>query len=443
MPTGAELKARASVAATGMKRNLFNREKPDKPVKPRQSSPSRLASGMSDLAARVGSLFRGGGGLDDEEANPMDKMAAMRLVDAGLWEAREVDALYKAFNRIRAKDGHRRKATNRYRLPTIADFYRYFRLETSVFCTQVLLLPKAVPLGGMPVEEIEKLELSFCEFALSTWVLCSFELGTLAFSMMDGDQKGYLTRGEVREAVARIYSVHNAGGRGLFDGTKPVDKKLDKVMEGLDCNASGFVSRDEFLSFSHRHHHLLLPAFGVQRSVRERVFGPTVRWAANERRRQRLVQQRTVQQVVADIAKLVPELGGGAAPRPGEGDYYRHEPDGDKVMDHAAMAYRNGDMDQARRIYDYHARGDQESVFQGDVVRKNVAVAGLAMDGTDAAAAANLRRKPNPKDKAANGKQSDKPFGGRRYNDDYAKEQKAKRNAGKRARAVGQDPGST
>ncbi|KAH8048660.1 hypothetical protein JL720_15774 [Aureococcus anophagefferens] len=175
MPTGAELKARASVAATGMKRNLFNREKPDKPVKPRQSSPSRLASGMSDLAARVGSLFRGGGGLDDEEANPMDKMAAMRLVDAGLWEAREVDALYKAFNRIRAKDGHRRKATN---------------------------------------------------------------------------------------------SAHNAGGRGLFDGTKPVDKKLDKVMEGLDCNASGFVSRDEFLSFSHRHHHLLLPAFGVQRSAR-------------------------------------------------------------------------------------------------------------------------------------------------------------------------------
>jgi hypothetical protein len=100
-------------------------------------------------------------------------------------------------------------------------------------------------------------------------------------------------------------------------------------------------------------------------------------------------------------------------------------------------------MDQARRIYDYHARGDQESVFQGDVVRKNVAVAGLTMDGTDAAAAANLRRKPNPKDKAANGKQSDKPFGGRRYNDDYAKEQKAKRNAGKGARAVGQDPGST
>ena len=117
-----------------------------------------------------------------------------------------------------------------------------------------------------------------------------------------------------------------------------------------------------------------------------------MRWAANERKRQRLVQQRTVQQVVADIAKLVPELGGGAAPRPGEGEYYLHEPDGDKV---------------------------------------------------DAAAAANLRRKPNPKDKAANGKQSDKPFGGRRYNDDYAKEQKAKRNAGKGARAVGQDPGST
>ena len=435
-----------SVAATGM--GLFlrgkNRNGGGEEAERRHSSPSKMSLGMNDFAERMGNMLKGPGRLDDKDANPMDKMAAMRLVDAGLWEAKEVESLYAAFNKIRAKDGHRKKAANRYRLPTIADFYRYFRLETSVFCTQVLLLPKQVPLEGMPVEEVEKLELSFCEFCLSTWVLCAFELGTLAFSMMDSDQKGYLTRDEVREAVARIYSIHNTSGR-IFDGTKSVDKKLERVLEGLDCNSSGFVSRDEFLSFSHRYHHLLLPAFGVQRSVRERIFGPTMRWAANERRRQRLVQQRTVQQVVADIAKLIPELGDASAPRQGDGDYYKHETDGDKVLDHAAAAYRNGDFDQARKIYDYHARGDQAQVYTGEVVRKNNAVAGLAMDSTDAAAAAGLRRKSTLKHgpTTQNGKQSDRPFGGRRYDDAYAKQQKAQRQAGKGARSVAQDPSAS
>ena len=59
------------------------------------------------------------------------------------------------------------------------------------------------------------------------WLLCAFDLGTLAFYMMDRDHKGYLNRGEVRLAVAQIYSVHNTGPR-LIDGTKPLDSKLTR-----------------------------------------------------------------------------------------------------------------------------------------------------------------------------------------------------------------------
>ena len=91
------------------------------------------------------------GTLRDDDTNPMDRMAAMRLVDAGLWnavwkiqapeakvtgrcprrwDAKETEKLYAAYNKIRAKDGHRHKAKNaKTRYPTVADFYRFFRLE--------------------------------------------------------------------------------------------------------------------------------------------------------------------------------------------------------------------------------------------------------------------------------------------------------------------------
>lgn len=444
----AEFRARLSVNSTAVGRFLRGAKDPNAAYRAPAPAPGAVALGAAAAKAQraaesVERKLRGPNPLQADDANPMDRMAAQRLVDAGLWEAREVEALYRAWNKIRAKDGHRRKARDaRTRLPTIADFYRYFRLEPSVFCTQVLLLPKRVPLEGVPVEEVEAFTLGFAEFALSTWLLCAFELSTLAFSLMDDGQKGYLTRDEVRAAVARVYSIHNTGGRGvdLFDGIKTVDKKLEKVMEGLDCNASGFVSRDEFVSFAHRYHHLLLPAFGVQRSVRERVFGTTFRWAAVERKRQRTAGAKSVQRVVDDVLPLLPELGAAAGAPRGAGEYYKHEPDADKVLDHAAMAYKNGDFSKAREIYDYHARGDSESVVRGEVVRKNAALNDLAMDSTDAAAAANLRRKPPKHASAAPvGRQNDKPFGGRRYSDAAATEAKNKRNAGSKVRAVAPD----
>ena len=69
----------------------------------------------------------------------------------------------------------------------MADFYRFFRLETSIFCTQILLMPKKIPIEGLSAKEVEKVCFSFAEFALAVWLLCAFDLGTLAFYMMDRD----------------------------------------------------------------------------------------------------------------------------------------------------------------------------------------------------------------------------------------------------------------
>lgn len=232
----AEFKARMSVNATAASRYMKGDGRPDsgEENKPPPREKVRKGPTLGERAAMskgvlatamhaVGKLMTGGG-IDDEDANPMDRMAAMRLVDAGLWEAKEVDALFRAFNKIRAKEGHRKKAKDPTRLPTIADFYRYFRLESSVFCTQVLLLPKRVPLEGIPVEEVEKMELTFAEFALSTWLLCAFELAT-------GQDRGARTR----LPTSRDREIANRRTTRMADGARPREQR--GPFEGLSTGS--------------------------------------------------------------------------------------------------------------------------------------------------------------------------------------------------------------
>ena len=386
-------------------RNAYKKATTRTPKEPKETDDSPKKS-MSMKEAYFKRMEKGT--LKDADTNPMDRMAAMRLVDAGLWDAKETEKLYSAYNKIRAKDGHRHKAKNaKTRYPTVADFYRFFRLETSIFCTQILLMPKKIPIEGLSAKDVEKVCFSFAEFALAVWLLCAFDLGTLAFYMMDRDHKGYLNRGEVRLAVAQIYSVHNTGPR-LIDGTKPLDSKLTRVMNTLDANGNGNISRDEFVAFSHQHHHLLMPAFSIQRSVRERAFGMTFNWEKIETKRKRVVGTRSIQQVVDDVARLIPEIGGGRGSdeKVGEGEAYMNETDPDKVLDHAAAAYQRGDLDKAKEIYAYIEQGGGSEHRDGNV-RKSSAVAGFSLDSTHDAYAADLRKKK------VRGSQ-DKAFAGRR-----------------------------
>ena len=48
-------------------------------------------------------------------------------------------------------------------------------------------MPKKIPIEGLSAKDVEKVCFSFAEFALAVWLLCAFDLGTLAFYMMDRD----------------------------------------------------------------------------------------------------------------------------------------------------------------------------------------------------------------------------------------------------------------
>ncbi|KAJ1449762.1 hypothetical protein M885DRAFT_622280 [Pelagophyceae sp. CCMP2097] len=377
---------------------------------------AKASAAASASASRASSSYAAATAFD---VDPAERAQGARLCDAGLWTARELDSLHKCFERMRRKDAHHHVAADPKRLPTFADFHRYFRLEETAFTHQVLLLPKAISVDGVEAADVAKLTLNFAEFGLSVWVLCSFELATLAFAMMDVDQRGELTRDQVRLAVARTYSIHAMGRRGMdiFDGTKSVDTKLKRVMEGLDVNASGRVSRAEFVAFAHRYHYMLLPAFGVQRSVRERIFGTTVRWAHVEREKARGAAGRTIQQVVSEVAKLIPEMGRGGAVDARPTEAYLRETDPDRLLEMAAEAYRRGDYDRAKAIYAYHKSGGCAPARDG-ALYQNPAMLDLALDSKPAAAAANLSRKvvqPNGPSRVIN--PDDRAFGGKHYVD--------------------------
>ena len=108
-------------------RNAYKKATTRTPKEPKETDDSPKKS-MTMKEAYFKRMEKGT--LKDADTNPMDRMAAMRLVDAGLWDAKETEKLYAAYNKIRAKDGHRHKAKNaKTRYPTVADFYRFFRLE--------------------------------------------------------------------------------------------------------------------------------------------------------------------------------------------------------------------------------------------------------------------------------------------------------------------------
>lgn len=139
--------------------------------------------------------------------------------------------------------------------------------------------------------------LTLAEFALGVWLLCAFDLPVLAHAL------------------------------------------------------SGTGSLADFVELSRKQNSVLFAAFGVQRAVRHFVFGA---WTSKlEERRRTLVAGRTVRAVIADFATHFPDL---APLAPTDADVYKFEPTQAKVLDHAALAYRNGDMTRARQVYDhYHA----------------------------------------------------------------------------------------
>ena len=254
------------------------------------------------------------GHAEDDDTNPMDRMAAMRLVDATLWDAKETEKLYAAYNKIRAKDGHRHRAKNaKTRYPTVADFYRFFRLETSIFCTQILLMPKKIPIEGLSAKEVEKVCFSFRGVRASR--MAPLRLRPRNPSVLhDGPRPQGLfeqRRSQISRGPDLLRAQHGPATHRRHETARLETHTRDEHV-GREWEWEHFEGR--IRRFSHQHHHLLMPAFSIQRSVRERAFGMTFNWEKIETKRKRVVGTRSIQQVVDDVARLIPEIGGGRSP---------------------------------------------------------------------------------------------------------------------------------
>ena len=118
----------------------------------------------------------------------------------------------------------------------------------------------------------------------------------------------------------------------------------------------------------------------------------TFKWDKVETKRKSVVGTRSIQQVVDDVARLIPEIGGNANEPVGSGEAYTRESDPDKVLDHAAAAYQRGDLAKAKEIYAYLDEGIGERSRDGNV-RKSSAVAGFSLDAAPDAQAAHLKHK--------------------------------------------------
>ena len=92
---------------------------------------------------------------------------------------------------------------------------------------------------------------------------------------------------EVEKIVAEIYSTSSArAGREINVTSRPIDDRATQILEGMDVNGDGKVTKEEFVLMVKNYHHLMMPAFTLQRKVREKIFGfGNVNWDEEEGKR--------------------------------------------------------------------------------------------------------------------------------------------------------------
>ena len=151
---------------------------------------------------------------------------------------------------------------------SIEDTLHFLEVKGNAFLDQIFTAPikmereyeehKRLAAGGKPLNEEEKLAerrrrsvqipvLSFNHFCMSMWLLTHFALATLAFNLYDKDGSGGLQKDEVEDIVRSVYS--NSSG-GQTHEERPVDIRAQQILDGMDVDGDGNVTKDE-VSDSH------------------------------------------------------------------------------------------------------------------------------------------------------------------------------------------------
>jgi hypothetical protein len=100
--------------------------------------------------------------------------------------------------------------------------------------------------------------------------------------MFDADGSGSLDMREVKSIVTSIYA-----SKVVQDNIRPEATKAMQVLDGMDVDGDGNVSKAEFVAMVKNYHYMLLPAFILQKKVREKLFGSYINWADVEEERRK------------------------------------------------------------------------------------------------------------------------------------------------------------
>jgi len=128
-------------------------------------------------------------------------------------------------------------------------------------------------------------------------MLTFIEMPSLAFNMYDKDGSGTLDLQEVKDLVHHVYGSTGGAGEGGNDG---IDIKVQQVLDGIDADHDGVITKPEFAALVHNFHYLLLPAFTVQNRCRNKIFGGYIDWVREEEK-----QQATQYTTLVDIVKRI------------------------------------------------------------------------------------------------------------------------------------------
>jgi Ca2+-binding EF-hand superfamily protein len=135
------------------------------------------------------------------------------------------------------------------------EFYRHFKLTRTPFADRVFSI----------MDENGSGEIDFREFVCCIWNYCSYDMRSLvkfAFSLMDLDGGGALDKSEVLNLIKQVYGDNSEGS-----------SRVTRVMQLIDGDGDGTVSFEEFVEFNRKYPVMLFPAFKMQQTLREKVFG--------------------------------------------------------------------------------------------------------------------------------------------------------------------------
>jgi hypothetical protein len=258
-----------------------------------------------------------------ENANLDDFAVMMAFVELSLCSMREMERMYVGFDHIGPPIGED------YGKVAIEDIMRYMNITPNAFLEQIFTAPvkmesdyeewKRIEAGGKKKtrEELmadrlrqEKMgaakipTLTFAQFCMSIYMLTFIEMPSLAFNMYDTDGSGTLDLEEVKGLVYKVYG--SSGATQINDDGSEVGSKVQQVLDGMDADHDGVITKPEFAALVHRFHYLLLPAFQVQNRCRTKMFSGYVDWKREEQKTE-ATKYTTLVDIVKRIDKIAQE----------------------------------------------------------------------------------------------------------------------------------------